>query len=104
MHFDLGDDANVVFDSNAIVDNAFGGTGILFDAIAAGSTVRFDGNEMNFKSTGVVVDRGIIFTTMGETVQLQGTRNNVIQGATTAVQRSLRQDHRQLPLNGATVP
>jgi len=104
MQFSLADDANVVLDTNVIIDNAFGGTGFLFDDIAAGSTVRIDGNTMQFKSTGVVVDRGIIFTTMGETVQLSGTRNNVIQGATTPFQAPSGKTTGSFKLNGSNVP
>jgi hypothetical protein len=104
MRFDLADDANVALDSNIIIDNAFGATGFLFDDIAAGSTVRLDSNTMQFKSTGVVVDRGIIFTTAGQTVQLQGTRNNVIQGATTEFQAPAGSMTGSFRLNGDTVP
>lgn len=104
MQFDLADDANVVLDTNAIIDNAFGATGFLFDEIAAGSTVRIDANTMQFRSTGVVVDRGIIFTTVGETVQLVGTRNNVIQGATTPFQAPSGKTTGSFRLNGTTVP
>ncbi|HVJ86766.1 MAG TPA: right-handed parallel beta-helix repeat-containing protein [Caulifigura sp.] len=103
MQFNLADDAMVLLDTNAVIDNAFGATGFLFDDIAAGSTVRIDGNSMQFKSTGVVVDRGIIFTSMGETVQLQGTRNNVIQGATTPFQAPSGKSTGSFRLNGATV-
>ena len=104
FQFDLGDDANVVLDSNAIVDNAFGATGFLFDDIAAGSTVRIDANQMQFRSTGVVVDRGIIFSSAGQTVQLQGTRNNVIQGATTDFQVPAGTTTGSFRLNGQNVP
>jgi hypothetical protein len=104
MQFDLNDDANVVFDTNVIVDNEFGGTGILFDDIAAGSTVRFDANSIQLLSSGVVVDRGIVFTTMGETVQLEGTRNNVVNGATTPFTAPSGKTTGSFRLNGAMVP
>jgi hypothetical protein len=104
MQFNLGDDATVLLDSNAIIDNAFGATGFLFDNIAAGSAVRMEANQMQFKSTGVVVDRGIIFTTVGETVQLQGTRNNVIQGATTPFSGPSGKFTGSFRLNGQLVP
>jgi hypothetical protein len=102
--FDLGDTANVVLDSNAVIDNAFGATGILFDDVAAGSSVRIDANTLQFKSTGPVVDRGIIFTSAGQTVQLSGTRNNVIQGATTEFQAPAGTMTGHFKLNGAIVP
>ncbi len=104
MRFNLGGAANVLLDTNVVIDNAFGGTGFLFDDIAAGSTTRIEGNTLQFKSTGVVVDRGIIFTSMGETVQLMGTRNNVVQGATTDFQAPSGKTTGSFRLNGSMVP
>jgi hypothetical protein len=104
MRFDLGDDAIVVLDSNMIIDNGSGGTGFLFDDIAAGSTVRIDANTIQFKSSSVVVDRGIIFSNAGQTVQLLGTRNNVIQGATTEFQAPAGTMTGSFKLNGQTGP
>jgi hypothetical protein len=100
----LGGVSTVVMSTNQVVDNAFGATGILFDSIAAGSSAQFDGNVLQFLSTGLIVDRGIVFTTAGDTVQLSGTQNNIIQGATTNFSAPAGSMTGSIKVNGSPAP
>jgi hypothetical protein len=104
MVFDLLDDAVVVLDSNQVVDNAFGATAVLFNQIAAGSSVTVENNAFQFLSTGLIVDRGIVFTTVGDTVQLIGTRNNQIVGATNDLVAPAGKFTGQIKINGTLKP
>lgn len=103
-NFVLQDDANVTFVSNYVVDNAFGGTAVLFDQIAAGSSVEISNNQFDFLSTGLLVDQGIIFNTVGDTVQLTSNRNNVINGATNALTVPAGKTTGRLRINGVNLP
>jgi hypothetical protein len=104
FRFALQDDATVTLQGNYLVDNAFGGTGVLFDQIAGGSAVEIGNNQFDFLSTGMLVDQGIIFNTVGDTVQLSSSRNNVINGATTTITVPSGKTTGKLRINGANVP
>ena len=96
--------STVTLNSNYLVDNAFGGTGVLFEEVAAGSAVEFGNNRFDFLSTGMLVDQGIIFNNVGETVQLSSSRNNAINGATTNVSIPSGKTTGKLRINGANYP
>ncbi|MBC8116068.1 MAG: hypothetical protein H7062_16900 [Candidatus Saccharimonas sp.] len=67
-------------EANNLTANASGTTGFLFTTIAAGSDVRIDSNILDFTDGSSVVDRGFVFTTLGDTVELKGTTNNLLDG------------------------
>lgn len=72
--------ASLWLSSNNLTANASGTTGFLFPTVAAGSTVTIDSNRLNFADGSAVIDRGFVFTTLGNTVALQGTTDNILTG------------------------
>ena len=87
--FSLGPAASLDLANNNVVDSAGGATGVLFDSVTGPSSLSINGNSVDLTNHG----NGIIFSSvtapvvsgMTYTVDLSGTTNNVIQGATTAV-------------------
>src|SRR4029079_12369380 len=102
--FALAKASDVWLYSNQITDNAAGATGMLFDAIAAGSRVQIEGNTINLLSTSAVVDRGIIFTTVGDTITLLGNTSNTVVGATTNASIPAGKSTGFIIINGASFP
>ena len=86
--FSLGPAASLDLANNNVVDSAGGATGVLFDSVTGPSSLSINGNSVDLTNHG----NGIIFSSvtapvvsgMTYTVNLSGTTNNVIQGATTA--------------------
>jgi parallel beta helix pectate lyase-like protein len=86
--FSLGAAASLNLSGNNVVDSAGGATGVLFDSVTGPSSLSINGNTVELANHG----SGIIFSSvtapvvsgMTYTVDLSGTTNNVIQGATTA--------------------
>ncbi len=86
--FSLGPAASLDLADNNVVDSAGGATGVLFDSVTGPSSLSINGNSVDLTNHG----NGIIFSSvtapvvsgMTYTVDLSGTTNNVIQGATTA--------------------
>lgn len=72
--------------SNTFVDTVDGATGVLFSSIKGPGNVTIEDNTLTFANTGVLLDRGIVFSsidTAGGLLTLSGTKNNVISGAGT---------------------
>ncbi|MBX3441975.1 MAG: right-handed parallel beta-helix repeat-containing protein [Planctomyces sp.] len=102
-HMKLNGVAEVALSGNYLVDNAFGGTGVLVDSIAANSSFAFNNNNFEFKSTGLLVDRGIVFSSAGETIQLSGSSNS-ISGATTIFTAPAGKTTGRIRINGTDHP
>lgn len=79
----LASSSNVTIAKNNILDSTDGATGILFDTITGPGSVRIEDNLMDFGSSGGLLDRGIIFTSVTNTIQLSGDFDNRILGADT---------------------
>lgn len=79
----LASSSNVKIAKNNILDSTDGATGILFDTITGPGSVRIEDNLMDFTSSGGLLDRGIIFTSVTDTIQLQGDFDNRIFNADT---------------------
>ncbi len=68
--------------SNAVKDSTGGVTGFLFDSLTGPGTMTFNNNQMNLANSSLV-DRGVVFSSINNTLQLFGNQNNVISGADT---------------------
>jgi hypothetical protein len=93
MRFNLGGLSSTWIYSNSITDEAGGATGMLFDAVAANSRLQIEANTINLLSTDLTVHRGIIFTAVSPTIQLNSSTTNVINNASTTF---------SIPANSAT--
>lgn len=69
--------------SNTITDSTDGATGILFDSLTGPGTVTINDSLINLANQGALLDRGIIFSSVTNTIQLIGTQNNLVQNADT---------------------
>ena len=104
FNFTLAESADVNIFQNVITDNVSGGTGILFSSIAGPSNVTLNSNVINLLSPGAVIDRGIIFTAITDTITLSGTQDNLVNGATTDFYAPLGTTTGQIYVNGTAVP
>ena len=96
LHFAFASTSSDSIIGNVITDSAGGATGMLFDTVAANSSIRFDSNIISLLSTDNTTHRGIIFTNVTPTIQFQGSRNNLIYN-TTSPQTTF-----QIPINSST--
>ncbi len=83
MLFNLAESSNVYIYKNTVTDNVSGGTGILFSSIAGPSSVTLQSNTINLLSDTAIIDRGIIFTSITDTIEFLSPLNNTVVGATT---------------------
>lgn len=79
----LGPSSTVSITGNTIFDNSDGTTGILFDSLTGPGSVRIENNRIDLLNLGGLLDRGIIFSSITNTIQLQGTVNNQVLDADT---------------------
>jgi Right handed beta helix region/Inverse autotransporter, beta-domain len=100
--FTVAQASNIDVFSNVITDNVSRGTGLLFSSINGTSRVTIDNNTIQLLSPDAFVDRGIIFSTVTGTVELSGSRNNSVSGATTPF--SAIGTTGQIIVNGFLVP
>lgn len=100
----LAESANVSILSNQIVDTAGGGTGILFNALNGPSTIEMELNSLDFRGPGALIDRGIIFQSITDTVTLQGNKSNTILNATTPYYIPAGTTQGRIIINGTNVP
>jgi hypothetical protein len=77
----LGPSSTANIASNTFTDTIGGATGVLFDSLTGPSSVTMNNNLMNLFNSGT--DRGIIFSSITNTVQLSGTNDNRISNAAT---------------------
>lgn len=80
----LGASSSVNANQNTIVDTTDGGTGFLFDSILGPGNVTMQNNMISLQNAGGLLDRGIIFSSVTDTINLFGTNDNIIAGADTA--------------------
>lgn len=104
MFFSLAESADVYLTDNVITDNVSGGTGVLFSQITGPSTVTLQGNEIYLLSDTAIIDRGIIFTSITDTVELLDPVNNIVSGATTSFYAPVGALDGYTYVNGETVP
>lgn len=82
--FDIEESTSVNLTSNLITDNSGGATGILFNSVDGPANVAVNDNVIRLLGSGGLIDQGIIFANVTDDLNLSGTVNNVIQGATTS--------------------
>ena len=104
LAFTLGGGSAVNLQSNAIGDTGGGATGILFRSLSGNTAVAINDTLVNLLNTGVLVDRGIVFTSISGTVSLTGTQNNRINFATQAFSAPASGIAGQILVNGSRVP
>jgi hypothetical protein len=66
--------------SNVVKDNTGGVTGFLFDSLTGPGTMTFNNNQIALASSSLQ-ERGVVFSSISNTLQLFGNQNNVITGA-----------------------
>jgi hypothetical protein len=64
--------------NNTIIDNTDGGAGIIFNSVAETSSFFISGNQIGLFDTDTGIEEGIVFTSVVGTVNLSGTRNNLV--------------------------
>ncbi|QDU47481.1 hypothetical protein Mal52_60120 [Symmachiella dynata] len=102
VDFNIGQSSDINIFDNVIVDNVSSGTGLLFSSINGTSDVTINNNSIQLLSGDGFVDQGIIFSTVTGDVELHGTENNIITGATTPF--SAVGTTGQIFVNGVRVP
>ncbi|MFK7817600.1 MAG: hypothetical protein AB8G99_02690, partial [Planctomycetaceae bacterium] len=85
MGFNIAGSATLGLYNNVIIDAFDGATAVLFESIAGPTRVEINGNELEFANLGGLSDRGFIFETITGDVNLIGTVNNLVSGASTPV-------------------
>src|SRR5262249_15636533 len=90
--------------SNTITNSTDGTTGILFDSISGRASVTVNDSLIGLTNQGVLLDRGIIFSSVTNTIQLFGTLNNVVQNAGTPFFAPFGSTTGSILVNGAPVP
>ena len=104
FQFALAPSSVVNIASNSIVDTQGGATGILFNPINGPGSVTINDNIMQLTNQGAFSDRGIIFSGVTGTIQLNGTQNNVITNAATPFFVPVGTTTGDIDVNGADVP
>jgi hypothetical protein len=77
----LGASSTANIASNTFTDTIGGATGVLFDSLTGPGNVTMNNNLMNLFNSGT--DRGIIFSSITNTIQLSGSNDNRIYNAAT---------------------
>jgi hypothetical protein len=108
MVFDLMT-TNATFSNNTINGYHDVTHGILFNTISAPSNITLNGNAMNFASVNTLVHEGITFTTVNgvtasDKINLSGSQNNTINGASSNFVFPAGSINGQFQLNGVFGP
>ncbi len=90
--------------NNQITDFTDGATGMLFDSVTGPGVVAINGNTITLANTGALLDRGIIFSSVPASFQLQGTTSNTVSGADTPFFVPAGSTTGSIVVNGAAVP
>jgi hypothetical protein len=104
LAFTLKDGSAVNLQSNQIGDTGGGATGILFRSLTGNTNVVINDTLVNLVSSGVLVDRGIVFTSISGVVNLSGTQNNRVNFATQAFSAPASGIVGEILVNGVEVP
>ncbi|MHB8897256.1 MAG: right-handed parallel beta-helix repeat-containing protein [Thermoguttaceae bacterium] len=104
MAFALAKSADVYLYKNTITDNVSGGTGILFDSMVGPSNVTLQTNTIKLLSTTSIIDRGIVFTSITDTIRLLSPMNNTVTGATVPFYAPVGTIQGHTYVNNVTVP
>lgn len=104
LRFDLSKTTSTWLAVNTITDTGSGATGINFVEVADLSRLQFDGNSILLQSSSSAIDRGIVFGTINGTVQLFGTVDNTVSGATDPFFLPTGRSSGSFPINGVLVP
>lgn len=83
MDLDLASSSTVGLYTNTITDNFDGATGVLFRSITGPSQIEIINNDLSFANLGGLSDRGFIFNSVTGDVNLIGTTDNTVSGAST---------------------
>ena len=102
--FTLAKSAEVYLYENVITDNVAGGTGIQFTSIAGPAEMNINANQIDLLGATGIVDYGIRFISITDTVDLAGRQNNVVSGATTPFFAPVGTTTGRIYVNGAAVP
>ena len=98
----LGASSTVDIASNTMTDTVGGATGVLFDSLTGPGNVTINNNLLTMFNSGV--DRGIIFSSITNTIQLSGTNDNRIYNAATPDQIPFGTTTGGFFVNGSIVP
>jgi len=91
--------------SNVVKDNTGGVTGFLFDSLTGPGTMTFNNNQVVLANSALV-ERGVVFSSINNTLQLFGNQNNVISGADSGMFFSVPQNSTtgRVLVNGQYLP
>ena len=95
---------SVSISNNTFTDSTDGATGMLFDSVTGPGVIAINGNTITLTNSGALLDRGIIFSAVPTTFQLQGTTSNTISGADTSFLVPAGTTTGSIVVNGAAVP
>lgn len=104
LDLSLAESADVAILSNTIIDTGGGGTGMYFRSLNGPSVINVESNTLDFRGPGALIDRGIIFGSITDTVTLDGNRNNAIFNATTPFFVPAGTTTGKLNINGVMLP
>lgn len=102
--FTLAESADVAILRNTIVDAAGGGSGMMFQYVEGPSTIEISDNLLDFQGTSALIDRGIIFESVLDTITLRGDTNNAILNATTPFFAPVGTTQGRVIINGQLLP
>ena len=112
FRFSVGGSSNVNVTGHVMIDTTDGATGILFDSITAPSTATISGNSIQLSNNGALLTQGIVFSNVTDQtsgsvttlLNLSGTQNNTIQGASTPFYVPSGTTTGEITVNGTTMP
>ncbi|MFN9374501.1 MAG: hypothetical protein ACK6D3_21650, partial [Planctomycetaceae bacterium] len=91
--------------SNVVKDNTGAETGCRFDALTGPGTKTVNNNQVVLANSALV-ERGVVFSSINNTLQLFGNQNNVISGADSGMFFSVPQNSTtgRVLVNGQYLP
>jgi hypothetical protein len=104
LKFDFGDATELWVSTNHVTDAAGGATGMLFEHVATLSKLQIENNQLDLTSSSSSVDRGILFQSIADDVELFGSYDNLINSATDAFYMPSADTIGGFYVNGELVP
>jgi hypothetical protein len=98
----LGASSTVNLAANTFTDKVGGATAVLFDSLTGPGNVTINNNLLNMFNSGV--DRGFIFSSITNSIQLSGTNDNRVNNAATPDQIPFGTTTGGFFVNGSVVP